>query len=43
MPIEFLCPSCRRQLRCPDSAAGKKARCPACGTIVTIAEGGGGA
>ncbi|RMG02909.1 MAG: hypothetical protein D6741_03040 [Planctomycetota bacterium] len=30
-------------MRCPDSAAGKKARCPACGTIVTIAEGGGGA
>jgi hypothetical protein len=33
MPIEFQCASCQKLLRVPDSAAGKKARCPTCGTI----------
>ena len=36
MPIEFLCPSCSKQLRVPDAAAGKKAKCPSCEAICAI-------
>jgi hypothetical protein len=36
MPIEFPCPTCRQQVRTPDAAAGKKGRCPSCGTVVII-------
>src|SRR5687768_17910710 len=36
MPIEFPCPTCRQQVRTPDAAAGKKGRCPNCGTVVVI-------
>lgn len=34
MAIRFTCanPDCAKTVRAPDSAAGKKARCPACGT-----------
>jgi hypothetical protein len=31
--IEFYCKSCKKRLRCPDSAAGTKARCPQCSEI----------
>ena len=36
MPIEFPCPNCSAVLRTPDEAAGKKARCPQCGTIADV-------
>jgi phage FluMu protein Com len=32
------CPSCQKLLRVPDSAAGKKAKCPQCATIFVIPE-----
>jgi predicted RNA-binding Zn-ribbon protein involved in translation (DUF1610 family) len=33
MPIKIPCVSCGRTLSAPDSAAGKRARCPSCGTV----------
>ncbi len=36
MPIEFRCAKCNRLLRTPDETAGKRAKCPQCGTILTI-------
>ena len=36
MPIEFPCPICHQQVRTPDAAAGKKGKCPHCGTLVMI-------
>ncbi|MGO8749844.1 MAG: hypothetical protein ACLQNE_28195 [Thermoguttaceae bacterium] len=36
MAISIICPSCQKKLSAPDSAAGKKAKCPACGTIVVV-------
>lgn len=36
MPIEFLCQNCSQQLRVPDTAAGKNARCPKCSTILSV-------
>jgi len=30
MPIEVQCPDCQRRMRVPDSAAGKKIKCPKC-------------
>jgi phage FluMu protein Com len=36
MPIEFRCTSCRRLLRVPDDAAGKRAQCPECRSIETV-------
>jgi hypothetical protein len=40
MPILVECPSCRAKLNAPDSAAGKKVRCPKaeCGTLVPVPE-----
>jgi hypothetical protein len=34
--IEFTCSSCKKRLRCPDSAAGTKARCPQCNEINNV-------
>ncbi len=34
--IEFSCPHCRRPVRTPRGAAGKKGKCPSCGAIVDI-------
>ncbi|GIX00577.1 MAG: hypothetical protein KatS3mg111_3909 [Pirellulaceae bacterium] len=39
MPIDFPCPSCEKRLRVPDEAAGKKAQCPACGSLVDVPAG----
>ncbi len=36
MPISCECPSCGKRLKAPDSAAGKRAKCPQCGNPVTI-------
>jgi len=36
MPIEFHCQSCSRLMRTPDSAAGKKGKCPHCGAMMDI-------
>ncbi|WP_425615041.1 hypothetical protein NA78x_004929 [Anatilimnocola sp. NA78] len=36
MPIEFACPTCQTQIRTPDTAAGKMARCPRCQTISAV-------
>ncbi|MHB1036610.1 MAG: TFIIB-type zinc ribbon-containing protein [Pirellulales bacterium] len=38
MPIEFRCTQCAKLLRTPDNTAGKQAKCPQCGAIVTIPE-----
>ena len=36
MPIEFECLNCLTTLRVPESAAGKKARCPKCQAILAV-------
>jgi len=36
MAIEMTCPGCGKRLRVPDSAAGKKGKCPFCGTLCDI-------
>jgi DNA-directed RNA polymerase subunit RPC12/RpoP len=36
MPIEFACSSCQQTVRVSDAAAGKKGRCPKCGSILDI-------
>ena len=36
MSIEFGCCECRKLLRVPETSAGKKARCPACGSIQEV-------
>jgi DNA-directed RNA polymerase subunit M/transcription elongation factor TFIIS len=36
VPISCQCPSCGKRLKAPDSAAGKKAKCPQCGSSVPI-------
>lgn len=36
MPIEFRCPNCSSMLRTPDESAGKKAKCPQCGTVADV-------
>lgn len=33
MPIEMVCPQCKKLLRVPDEAAGRQVRCPACQAI----------
>lgn len=30
------CPSCQKKIKAPDSAAGKKAKCPSCGTVMVL-------
>jgi len=36
MAIEFQCPSCQQLFRTPEQAAGKKGKCPHCGSVFTI-------
>jgi predicted RNA-binding Zn-ribbon protein involved in translation (DUF1610 family) len=38
MPITVLCPTCGKKLKAPDSASGKRAKCPECGSVVEIPE-----
>lgn len=40
MPIEMRCTGCGQTLRVGDEHAGKKARCPACGTIAEVPSSG---
>lgn len=34
--IEFYCPECKKYLSTPDDKAGRRAKCPSCGTAITI-------
>jgi hypothetical protein len=36
MPIKITCRSCHTTLRAPDTAAGKKIKCPKCGNAVAV-------
>ena len=36
MPIAVICLSCKNKLQAPDTLAGKKAKCPKCGTLVQV-------
>jgi len=36
MPIEFRCDACNRLLRTGDGTAGRQAKCPDCGAVVTV-------
>lgn len=36
MPIAFQCPSCNKQLRVPETAVGKRAKCPGCQHVLTV-------
>jgi predicted RNA-binding Zn-ribbon protein involved in translation (DUF1610 family) len=38
MPIKMTCASCGKTLSAPDTAAGKKAKCPSCGQIMLVPE-----
>ena len=42
MALEFRCPGCQKLLRTPDESAGKKARCPDCGTVTDVPMGAPG-
>lgn len=39
MPIEITCTKCLKQLRVPESAAGKMAKCPECGELMSVPAG----
>jgi hypothetical protein len=36
MPFSFVCPACKTKSAAPDDAAGKKVKCPKCGTVLAI-------
>jgi len=36
VPITTTCPGCGKAIEAPESAAGRKARCPQCGAVVVI-------
>lgn len=36
MPISVKCSDCGKPLKAPDNLAGKKAKCPDCGAVVTV-------
>ena len=38
MPISIICSECQMKLQAPDTAAGKKIRCPACQTVIAVPE-----
>lgn len=38
MSISVNCQECGRRLKAPDSAAGKRAKCPTCGAVVVVPE-----
>ena len=38
MPISVACAGCEKKLKVPDTAAGKKIRCPACKAVIAVPE-----
>lgn len=36
MPIEVYCESCQKKLRVPDTAAGKRIKCPKCQGVISV-------
>ena len=36
MSIQVTCASCKSQFNAPDSGAGKQAKCPKCGGVISI-------
>lgn len=36
MSVTVDCPSCKRKIRVPDTAAGRRGKCPSCGTILDV-------
>ncbi len=40
MSIQVLCTGCQAKLKAPDTAAGKKTRCPKCQTVVSVPAAG---
>ena len=36
MSIELHCPQCQKLIRAPDSAGGKRGKCPHCGNVVYV-------
>ena len=40
MPIEISCNNCSKRLRVPDTAAGKRVKCPGCQTVLSVPAGG---
>ena len=38
MSISFQCPHCSKNLKAPESAAGRSSNCPRCGSMVTCPE-----
>ena len=40
MPITVFCPNCGKKLKAPDTAAGRKAKCPQCQTVLTLPAAG---
>ena len=39
MPIQISCTGCQSKLKAPDTAAGKKIKCPKCQTVVPVPAG----
>src|SRR5688572_26908834 len=36
MPVDVTCSSCQRKMRVPDTALGKRIKCPKCQTIIDV-------
>jgi len=43
MPISVACPTCGTKLRAPDTAVGKKIKCPKCASLIPVSEADAGA
>ncbi len=39
MPIDIFCESCQKKLRVPDTAAGKRIKCPKCQGVISVPGG----
>src|SRR5262245_29926852 len=36
MPVDVTCSSCQRKMRVPDTAAGKRIKCPKCQGVIDV-------